>query len=135
VEILEIKVVLRPQCTAAIPLPPRGPSVITKAICRDGNANSLLALTHNPAGQEVDLSRINHLAGTVRWTHASSLPSSESASYGTTNGRLDRNTLAMLDDGGAGRGGARGEQGVMTLRCEGRSLDYAKGGVDRDSKS
>jgi hypothetical protein len=75
-----------------------------KAICRDGNANSLFAFTHNPSRQEVDLSRIDHLAGTVRWTHATGLPSPETTSYGTTNGRLDRNTLAMLDDGGAGRG-------------------------------
>jgi len=75
-----------------------------KAICRDGNANSLLAFTHNPSRLGIDLSRIDHLAGTVRWTYETSLPSPEVTSYGTTNGRLDRNTLAMLDDGGAGRG-------------------------------
>jgi len=50
------------------------------------------------------LSRIDHLAGTVRWKHETSLPSPESTSYGTTNGTLYRNALVMLDDGGAGRG-------------------------------
>jgi hypothetical protein len=67
-----------------------------KAICRDNNANSLLVFTHNPTRHEVDLSRIDHLAGTVRRTHETSLPLPEITSYGTTNGGLERNTLAVI---------------------------------------